>query len=146
MRQGQDTLFGAPRGGRDGQVDKVGLASGGQQKLLSSPSLSSLTAPSGRRRERAIPQRDRAANAARFLLREAGKGDAASCVLRSREAGVASCACEKAPARHTRFDRLAGRSVVCYTSPNGKQEGKAPVKPCPLLRLGGRQTACALWV
>lgn len=30
MRQGQNTLFGAPRGGRDGQVGKVGLASGGQ--------------------------------------------------------------------------------------------------------------------
>lgn len=30
MRQGQNTLFGAPRDGRDGQVGQVGLASGGQ--------------------------------------------------------------------------------------------------------------------
>jgi len=47
MRQGQDALFGEPRGGRDGQVGKVGLASGGQQKMLSGPSLPSLSAPHG---------------------------------------------------------------------------------------------------
>ena len=47
MRRGQDTLFGAPRGGRDGQVGKVDLASGGQQKMLSDPSLLPLSAPYG---------------------------------------------------------------------------------------------------
>ena len=138
------------RVGRGAKVGQVGLASGGQRKQLSALPLPPLTAYTG-------------------------KGDAASCVPRSREAGVASRASEKAPptvrnsraalpqGRRPRAPLLTGLSPRCIPLrgrsaapqahalrpacrakrsvlhlPQREAGGKAPVKPCPLLRLRKR--------